>query len=74
MNCTIDNIAYRQDSDSLNKKIDKLVELSHMNDVSMRYLQETFPTADEVNEELMNYVQIKDTPPVFDTNEIFLNN
>ena len=57
MTYTVDDIAYRQDIEALDKKINTLAEQSHMNDVSMCSLQETFPTVDEVNEVLTNYVQ-----------------
>lgn len=54
---TIDDIAYKQDIEALNKKINTLAEQSHMNDVSMCSLHETFPTVDEVKEVLAkNYV------------------
>ena len=67
MRYTVNDIAYVQDIEALDRKINTLAEQSHANDVSMISLQETFPTVDEVNEVLSNYVQIKDMPPVVDT-------
>ena len=72
MNYTIDDIAYRQDIEALNKKIDTLAEQSHMNDVSMCSLQETFPTVDEVNDALTkNYVKKNELSSLVDLSSVY---
>ena len=70
---TTNDIAYLQDIESLNKKINALAEQSHSNDVQTFALNESmrdeFATVDEVNEVLTNYVQKNELPPIVDTSE-----
>ncbi len=57
---TTNDIAYLQDIEALNKKIDALAEQSHTNDIQTFNIQdemrEEFATVDEVNTVLGNYV------------------
>ncbi len=73
---TTNDIAYLQDIEALNKKIDALAEQSHTNDIQTFCMQdsmrEEFATVDEVNTVLTNYVQIKDLPPSVNISEYAL--
>ncbi len=72
---TTNDIAYLQDIEALNKKIEALAEQSHSNDIQTFCMQdemrEEFATVDEVNTVLTNYVQKKDLPPAVDMSEYY---
>ena len=60
MSYEVKDLAYIQDINALNKKIDVLAEITHSNDVDMLTIADAYTTVQEVNDVLTNYVQKKD--------------
>lgn len=70
---TTNDLAYMQDIEVLNKKIDALAEQSHMNDVQTLSLQnDDYATIDEVNTVLtQNYVQKTELDSYAKKNDVY---